>query len=353
MKHKQRNFTVDNFLTELCSVIELLPFVMPSISESFTDYIMTSIILPYNSSGIIEGIQDHFEIEKENINSDNDGEKNEYVCRNDDRLQQTSLKVIPAVKEFAKNANVNKVKGRKRTSSTGLTSSERKEKKPASRWDFLNNHEGDANAVKEGRSTRTCTKNNSAQQEKVTSSSVEPPESNTESTKLLFQREIKVQLSSHNPLLANGRGTYIGRHLGNNGFVNEVKMSFGASSKSGQVKVMNRSTSKSIGEKELTTVESRREREGKRERDNVHGRERPNAIANLGSAASFFRGNLKIGKELKQKQNAHVLIQNRKEEEAKSCVRGRAASDNFNSNLHGAALLAARAGNYLRRKTKR
>jgi len=325
MKRKN-DFTPENFATEICSVIELVPFIMPSITESFTDYIVKSIIAPYRSFGIVAGILDHFEIEAENnLVGESADKSGQSDVVNDDRSQQLSLEIMPVVKFVTDNMTGGKDKIK--PSSPDQNSNEIQERKSVSRWDLFDVR-GDC-IDKEGKGS--CDKSNTKHEKvtAVTNKRPEPSKRMKNSPKLSLHREIKVNLSSHNPLLANGRGTYVGRHLGNHDF-NEVKIinSSNTSSKS------RRGPATSGAPNSEVTSASNSEQESKKDKSR---KQRSNPIASLGSAASFYRGNLTTQK-----------TQNRKETRTESSERSP-----INSNRHGAALLAARARRYLSTKNRK
>ena len=325
MKRKN-DFTPENFATEICSVIELVPFIMPSITESFTDYIVRRItIAPYGSFGVIDGILDHFEIEAENNLVGKSADKNGLFDVNDDRSQQLSLGIMPAVKLVTNNMTGGKDKTK--ASSPDRNSNKIQERKSVSRWDLFDVR-GDC-TDKEGKAT--CDNMNTKHEKVtvVTNKGSEPsrPMKNT-IPKLSLQREIKVNLSSHNPLLANGRGTYVGRHLGNYDF-NEVKIiNSTKTSKSRRGPVTSGAPNSEV------TSASNSEQESKKEKSR---KQRSNPIASLGSAASLYRGNPTTQKTL-----------TRKEPRIESSERSP-----INSNRHGAALLAAQARRYLRTKNRK
>lgn len=300
-------------------MIELIPFIMPKMSASFTHYIKESIIAPYRSCEIICGIEDHFEIETESIQSDDSHEKKDLFHANDHRSRRNSSESDqPMMGGKEKN----------KPSSTDQNLSEIQESKPTSRWDSFNARKEHTNV--EGR----CANDKyGIHQEKATmaaNSRHNPSKSIYDSSKLLCQRDIKVQVSSRNPLLANGRGTYVGRHLGNHDF-SEVKITHSSNTSLKARRVIRNScpNTKVIN----TTI-----KEEESNRRDAFRRERRNPIPSLGSATSMCRTSPALQKSI---YNGKV--------QSVECHE----TDAINSGRSGAALLAARVGRYLRTKSRK
>ena len=171
---KSKPFSSDDFCSEICSVIELIPFIIPN-SESFADYLKHDILKPYNVSvGVVRNILDYFEIEIDDEELTNNGKQED----------------APTIQIDGKKPRIDELN----------------KKVQQSRWDKVESDEVilAENIEKESKGS-------------------ESKKYKTEESKLLCKREIQVQPKSRNPLLANSRGTYVGRNLSNS-FHHQVKI---------------------------------------------------------------------------------------------------------------------------------
>lgn len=173
---EKKAFSSKDFRKEVCSIIELMPFVMPS-TVSFTDYVKTCIAKPYHSSDIIEGILDHFEIDVEDDKSD-ESDSESYS-----KVLKATIGGDSESEYFVEQSN---------TKTHTVTS----------RWDKVMS---DSSANFAGETVKD---------EDASSS----PGKKLPNKDILCKQEIKIQPNSTNPLLANSRGRYIGRSLSTNFF---------------------------------------------------------------------------------------------------------------------------------------
>ncbi len=137
-------------------------------TESFSEYVKTCFIKPYHSFDIIEGILDHFELD---VEDDDDYVENDNDLHFNDERESGKDPTILDTKEMVPLA--------------------------ASRWDKVND---DRFSDKES-STNNQNRNTS------------PPQKKPAEAEYLCKQDMKIQINSSNPLLANSRGKYIGRNL--------------------------------------------------------------------------------------------------------------------------------------------
>ena len=154
----------------------MMSFILPN-NDSFQDFVKNSILKPYKSFGIVDKLMDHFEMDLEEemdepMGEDIDHEDNHN--RNDDKAEESdNFPFAPAV----------------------------------SRWDSIKSNGGNEEQFKEEPKKDAC---------------FEERKEASASKNYVFKQKIILHNNSHNPLLANGRATYVGRQLSNN-FYNNMK----------------------------------------------------------------------------------------------------------------------------------
>lgn len=303
----------------------MVPFIKPC-TDSFSEYLKNSIIKPHRSLGIVEGILDHFEIELD----EDENENEEHFVGGDDTKRQSSQMVITVEKEEGTKRD-HKVESKRLSKNQVRRSSDHQnrtncnEEATVSRWDFID----DENSIElEKKKTHDTT---TTMSKDVTQKNKNAQHKATEKKPIfLIKQEIKVQPNSQNPLLANGRGTYIGRQLSNNFFnqMNVVSRSSDTVLKSKQ----------RVKNNDLTLELKKEEEEPYKRKHFVH-----KSVTSLGSAVSFRKGNLEM-KGFNQSYNKNDRKRSRVE---RSCQKS-----SSKSLRQGAAALAARAGLAMRKKTK-
>lgn len=175
---KKPCLTSKRLASELCSILEMISFVLPS-TYSFQDFVQTSIVKSYPSLGIINEVLEHFEIDVEGIDDE------ESVGESSKELEHESNTELLCIDndDSVPNSEV-----------------------PISRWDIIRNNGKHGNRTDE---------------EKVEPIPSEPKQ-RSPNPSIVFKQRMILPTHSQNPLLANGRGTYIGRQLSNN-FYNDMR----------------------------------------------------------------------------------------------------------------------------------
>jgi hypothetical protein len=339
---KIKDFSSDEFISEICSVIELVPFIIPC-AGSFADYVKNTLVGPYPLLPITKDILDHFEIELDDEDDDSDEYDDNKQDKNIDNVKHTLNQILSSCenKQDAENdqkAMDNKSKNNQMKASSNLQ--QIKDETSSSRWDCINNNNNNSIVAVAKKTNDT---NHAVQEERTTKR-----KSNQEKPELFSRQEIKIHPTSRNPLLANGRGTYVGRHLSHN-FFNQVKV---VQSTDVSLKMKQRM------EKGFDKIDNPVNGEMK----NLENNEKPvhmvgnknksstqtSLIASLGSATPSFRigsAKLVIGQT---KPNLNIdRKRSRIESNNRSCQR-----ESKPPLRRGAAALAARAGLAMRKKTR-
>ena len=274
-------------------------------TDSFTDFVKTSIIKPYHSLKIIEGILHHFEIETEDEEDSKSDRSDDFVQTSCTISTQEDVKdtikaerqILPEQENKVTTTSVSRWERITDTSSTGAAAAEIKKKKNDSN-----------NSFQERKSARTD---------------------------FLRKREIKIQPNSENPLLANNRGTYVGRNLCNN-FFDQIQVI-----RSPETLMIHKQTmkEKAVTKKQMVTE---KENAGKNDKDKLKDKRSisQKIPTSLGSAASYRNGASKI--------KVHACL-DRKQSTGKS--KQYSGQDGRSKPLRfGAAALAARAGLAMRKR---
>lgn len=249
----------------------MISFILPN-NDSFQDFVKNSIVKPYKSFGIVNELVDHFEMDLEDDMDESLDEASHLEDNNnsdDDKTEESNN--FPSL--------------------------------PLSRWDSIK-----SNGRNEDKITQESKKDEYCEEGK----NISAPNN------YVFKQKMIVHNNTQNPLLANGRATYVGRQLSNNFYNNMKEVSSDTimkaknlAKKRKQIKV----------EQSVTEIHSERNDSNK------------NGII-FGSSANK-QSNRKKGGAMTIKCNA------KKEKHSK----GRSP--------HGAAVLAARASLALRKKTTR
>lgn len=254
-KHKkEKRFTTKDFATEVCSIIELFSFVLPS-PDLFSIFTSEKVLVPYRSAlpALIENIADFFEIDL----PDRDQEVSEFSD----------------VQMIDKGPQEGKEEILERTNS------------PVSRWSnpaFAKPKP--SNPVITPAKTTTPLK-----EEKVDMRVAKESE-----TSVLFKnkKSLAVKTKHTNPLLADSKGKYVGRQFSNNYF-REVKV---LKPVKGALKKGNNGLSKA----ELNPNTSLKPNTSK----DLQQKPKPQAIASLGSSSTFRKSRQKLEEKVVSKSSA-------------------------------------------------
>ena len=254
-KHKkEKRFTTKDFATEVCSIIELFSFVLPS-PDLFSVFTSEKVLVPYRSAlpALIENIADFFEIDLP------------------DRGQE--------VVEFSDAQLIDKGPREGKEEMLERTNS------PVSRWSnpaFAKPKP--SNPVITPAKTTTPLK-----EEKVDTRLAKESE-----TSVLFKnkKSLAVKTKHTNPLLADSKGKYVGRQFSNNYF-REVKV---LKPVKGALKKGNNGLSKA----ELNPNTSLKPKTSK----DLQQKPKPQAIASLGSSSTFRKSRQKLEEKVVSKSSA-------------------------------------------------
>ena len=254
-KHKkEKRFTTKDFATEVCSIIELFSFVLPS-PDLFSVFTSEKVLVPYRSAlpALIENIADFFEID--------------LPDRGQEVVEFSDVQLID------KGPREGKEEILERTNS------------PVSRWSnpaFAKPKP--SNPVITPAKTTTPLK-----EEKVDTRLAKESE-----TSVLFKnkKSLAVKTKHTNPLLADSKGKYVGRQFSNNYF-REVKV---LKPVKGALKKGNNGLSKA----ELNPNTSLKPNTSK----DLQQKPKPQAIASLGSSSTFRKSRQKLEEKVVSKSSA-------------------------------------------------
>jgi len=315
-KKKKKEFTSADFISETCTIVELIPFVLPT-TNSFTHFIKDTFVKPFISfnSPLIEGIIDHFELEvlDDDNEDDSDDDDNDNELIEDNKVQDDENKQVQLQNPPSSNAVVEK---RMNANDGKQSNQENREKENAILISALPSSSSKWDNIPE---TANPKLDDATSQEKA----IKSPNRFTDDVKntLLVQTQnLKLQPYTRNRLLADGRGKYIGRHLGNALF-NEIKVV--------KPKQIN---------KKLNTSKSKIEQKSSNSKNEIEGR------------ISLRNQRTSLGGTVTKKAPIEPLLPTRKRPRIKFDDNGRDSKPN--KYLKSAAALAARAGLAMRKKTK-
>lgn len=246
---KATRYSAHDFAMEVCSVLELVPFVLPS-TESFTAFLVKQVLEPYRSTApiVVEIIADFFEIDLgDNLNiEDSDGSNDEGVNAEKDVEM----------------------------------------KKKPSRWENPVITKADELASTTGSYMKLPT-----QQPNAASKKTEPE---SEETILLKNKnDLAIKTKGSNPLLADSKGRYVGRQFSNNYF-RLVKVTKTEKPKSKLKKPTSRI---------LSTEMAMAKRINQEEPNLPKVLQSSNAVARLGASSSSFRSRQSAKESLTKRPN--------------------------------------------------
>ena len=305
-----------------------MPFLLPN-TDSFQEFIKTSIVKPYRSLGIMNDLLEHFEIDLEEGGIDEDDDKEKGKEEQWENAMEESL-VEPSDHE-----------------SSGVRTEKSNEKNIAtegrsyvftSRWDSIKSkEEEEKNTKEENPETDTST---------ITSK-------RSLDSKYVFKQEMILKKNSQNPLLVNGRGKYIGRQLSNN-FYNDMREVSSETIMKAKVLSRNQRVKVEVSTTEKEVYNARRIQSDEEEANEstippLKQKKQVLTTTRLGSTISTLNVTKTYLGTLGRKRSLNTESVSSSSSSSKISAQKHSGAARGH---HGAAILAARASLALRKKTR-